>query len=124
MTMSMNKLSEESSRLRTIWAQNIAKLGNVNNQAALVQKCKDKVDKQIKQENETIEQLQSSENDKIKDFKKEYFKKGAILLITFIVIWLFVYWFPKFAVRALHCQYCITDIHILYRQLWLQMAQI
>jgi C1A family cysteine protease len=90
----LSELSEESSRLRTIWTQNIAKLGNVNNQAALVQKCKDDVAKQIKQENETIAHLQSSEDGKIKDFKKGYYKKGAILFFVCLVAWLFVYWHP------------------------------
>jgi C1A family cysteine protease len=91
----LQELNEKSSHLRTIWTQNIAKLGNVNNQAELVQKIKDNVTEQIKHENDIIVHLQSSENEKIKDFKKKYLKKGLLILLVAIVAWLFVYWFPK-----------------------------
>lgn len=79
----LQSLAEDSAKLRTEWAQNIATLGNVNNQAQIINNSRIEIDKEIERENSIISQLQESEPGKVKDFKRGYIKGIIIsLLIT------------------------------------------
>lgn len=90
----LQSLAEDSAKLRTAWAQNIATLGNVNNQAEIVKGSRNEIEKEIEKENSIISQLQASEGNKIKDFKKWYIKRLIICGIISIGFWINLYFFP------------------------------
>lgn len=93
--LELRELGEKSKQLRQAWTNNVAMLGNVNNQQQLTQQRQQAIAKEIAAENDVIEQLQLSENDKIKQFKKTYIKVGCTLAFIVLLTWLFVYWFPS-----------------------------
>ncbi len=89
----LGELAAESERLKSNWTENIAILGNVNNQAEIVNKYKKELDNKIWLENQTITSLQSSQADKIKEFKNSYIKILAYIGITTLLSWINVYFF-------------------------------
>lgn len=89
----LQTLAEESNNLRTDWAHNIATLGNVNNQIALVSKAKERIDQNITAENEQITQLQNDLPSKVKEYKRQRIKDLTISGIITIITWIFVYFY-------------------------------
>ncbi len=89
----LEELAVKSAGLRSDWAQNIATLGNVNNQAELVAAARRALDEQIFEENCIISDLQSSMNDKISAFKKSYIiqliKLGSLTLVSWVLLYFF-----------------------------------
>ncbi|MGM9815502.1 MAG: C1 family peptidase [Lepagella sp.] len=86
-------LAEESNNLRTDWAHNIATLGNVNNQIALVSKAKARIDQNVADENEQITQLQNDLPSKVKEYKRQRIKDLIISGMITIITWIFVYFY-------------------------------
>lgn len=91
----LQELAEESVKLRSDWAHNVATLGNVNNQAAIINNVQSKIDERITDENSDISRLQSSENQKIKDYKKKYIKRMIYTGIYFVADAIFTIFFPS-----------------------------
>ncbi|MDE6022360.1 MAG: hypothetical protein K2G13_02545, partial [Muribaculaceae bacterium] len=87
------ELASESERLKSDWTENIAILGNVNNQKSIIGKYKQVLDDKIEVENQTIHSLQSSQSGKIKEYKLNYIKGlvylGALMLISWINVLFF-----------------------------------
>jgi C1A family cysteine protease len=94
----LNILKAESDKLRTAWAQNIAILGNVNNQDSLIQKNKEDLKEKIENEKKIQSQLQSSEDTKIKEFKKGYLRNAVYICLGMLITWLIVFFFPSYSV--------------------------
>lgn len=68
----LSEMAEESNVLKGKWSQNIATLLNVNNQNALIEKAKDKIQGEINLTEGKINELVDSKEDKVKDFKRSY----------------------------------------------------
>lgn len=89
----LQSLAEESTKLRTIWAQNGAILGNVNNQAEIINAAKQRIDNEIHKELNNISKLQNAEGGRIKDFKKNYiiglFSLGLTTLFSLLAVLIF-----------------------------------
>ena len=88
-------LAEESARLRTYWAQNIATLGNANNMAEIIKKSHAKIDNEITDINSNIEKLQSSEPEKIRTYKKRYIKGFILIGVILVISLLLIYFKPS-----------------------------
>lgn len=89
-------MSEKSDDLKRKWIKNIATLQNVNVQNRLVAAEKSRIQGEIDEKKVLIRQLQTSKNDKIKDFKNSHIKgfvlgslftmASVVLLLLFISI--------------------------------------
>lgn len=90
----LQSLAEDSAKLRTEWAQNIATLGNVNNQAQIINKSHIEIGEEIERENSIISQLQESAPEKVKDFKRGYIKGIIISLLITLGFLIGLYFFP------------------------------
>lgn len=87
----LQSLAEESSKLRTEWAQNIATLGNVNNQTEIINRSGEEIDNSIVIQNTIITELQATETGKIKDFKRRYIKSIIISIIITLALGVVLY---------------------------------
>lgn len=87
----LEELAAESERLKSYWTENIAVLGNVNNQEEIINKYKRGLDRRISEENSKLSELQSSQQDKIKVFKQSYIKILAYIGASTLLSWLGVY---------------------------------
>jgi hypothetical protein len=85
------ELAEKSNKLKMAWTQNIGLLGNVNNQADLINEAKEEISKCIQQEEATTNNLQSTKSDKQKDFSRKYIKRIVISGLFVLVAWLVTY---------------------------------
>jgi len=90
----LHTLAEESVKLRTDWAHNVAVLGNVNNQTDIVKNSQDLIEVEIANENGIISQLQSSKNDKLNEFKRSHICGSIFSGLFCVIAWLIVYFFP------------------------------
>ncbi len=91
----LQELEEKSTQLRTDWAQNVAVLGNVNNQTEILRIAQEKIDERINKEEVKLSALQSSENPKIKDFKRGYMWGLIFSGLSFVMAWVLVYLIPS-----------------------------
>lgn len=88
------ELAEKYALLRTDWAQNIATLGNVNNQTELIRKYEEEVDDKITELNRQIASRQSTKNNKLKNFKREHIQ-SYISIGAFLLSWIMVLFFQE-----------------------------
>lgn len=91
----LKTLAEESEEMRTIWARNVAVLGNVNNQAEIVGAKRQRLDDEISTETALIKQLQSDESSKIKTFKKKNFIQILSSGLALAVCLVLLFFWPK-----------------------------
>lgn len=84
----LENLAQESSNIKTAWTQNVATLGNVNNQTEIIRKAKGKLDDKIQEEKIVISELQSSKNDKLFEFKNNYVKGIIYVGLACFVAWI------------------------------------
>lgn len=90
----LQALADESARLRADWAHNVAMLGNMNNQAEIVNGSKQKIDESIMEEKFRISSLQTSKGNKLWEFKKNSIRQILISLGVSLVSWMVVYCVP------------------------------
>lgn len=91
------ELAEESARLRTAWSHNVGVLGNVNNQKTFIREEQERFNESIKSEREIIDVLQSTKNEKLKAFRREYYKMMAWAVGITLLCWFVVLELPTFA---------------------------
>lgn len=87
----LSNLALQSTSLKTLWTQNVGTLENVNNQKAIIETQITELYETIKNEQEYIEHLQSTKENKLLQYSKTFYKKilssfGSVLLTVLIAI--------------------------------------
>ncbi len=88
----LEELTERYNRLKARWTQNVATLGNVNNQQTLIEEAKARRQDFINRRIGELTELQDSKEGKLKEFKKNYIKSmlisGGVFLVSLLGIYL------------------------------------
>lgn len=87
-SIKLHEMGQESTALKKDWTENIAILGNVNNQTQIINSAKKECQDRINGENQKIKELQSSMPEKIRSYKTSLIKSiliaGGITLASCI----------------------------------------